>query len=267
MANDQEHPTVAVDTGDDFLFDPDRVELTPGSLIDGGIVTGEGDGFAIIRPSDGKTLHDERGASRDQVDRAVRAARKAHASGTWADAPPRQRAQVFRRWADLVEANAGELVQLESLVSTRLATEVATRDIMVTVAIIRYYGELIDKIEGEIYSSAADVWSLGVREPYGVVACISPWNVPMLLATTKIAPALAAGNAVLLKPSEFTAYSMKRVAQLAIEAGLPAGQLAVLVGTGGETGHALVTHPQVDYVAFTGSTATGRQVMADAALS
>ncbi|WP_174279023.1 aldehyde dehydrogenase family protein, partial [Sphingomonas bacterium] len=192
---------------------------------------------------------------------------RAHASGAWADAPPRQRAQVFRRWADLVAAHADELVELESLVSTRLATEVATRDIPVTVAIIRYYGELIDKIEGEVYASAADVWSLGVREPYGVVACISPWNVPMLLATTKIAPALAAGNAVLLKPSEFTSYSMKRVAQLAIEAGLPADQLAVLVGTGPETGHALVTHPQVDYVAFTGSTATGRQVMADAALS
>jgi aldehyde dehydrogenase (NAD+) len=252
---------------DDFLFDPNKVELTLGSLIAGVFVAGEGDSFEIVRPSDGKIVKSERGASPAQVDRAVQAARKSHASGIWADAPPRHRAQVFRKWADLVEANAQELVALESLVSTRLATEVATRDIPVTVAIIRYYGELIDKIEGEVYSSPHDIWSLGIREPYGVVAAISPWNVPLLLATTKIAPALAAGNAVILKPSEFTAYSIKRVAQLAIEAGLPADHIAVLVGTGAQTGHALVTHPEVDYVSFTGSTATGRQVMSDAALS
>ena len=252
---------------EDFIFDPNNVVLQSGSLIGGLFVAGQGDSFEIVRPSDGKLLTSERGAGPDQVDRAVRAARKSHASNIWADAPPRQRAQVFRQWADLVEANAPELVALESLVSTRLASEVAARDIPVTIAIIRYYGELIDKVEGEIYSSAADIWSLGVREPYGVVAAISPWNVPLLLATTKIAPALAAGNAVILKPSEFTSYSIKRVAQLAIEAGLPADHIAVLVGTGAQTGHALVTHPDVDYVSFTGSTATGKQVMSDAALS
>ena len=251
----------------DLVFNPDAVVLSAGSLIGGGLVAGEGDSFEIVRPSDGKVLGSERGATADQVDRAVRLARKSHASGVWADAPPRQRVQVFRKWAELVQAHTQELVELESLVSTRLATEVATRDVMVTVALIRYYGELIDKVEGEVYASPFDVWSLGVREPYGVVAAISPWNVPMLLATTKIAPALAAGNAVILKPSEFTPYSMKRVAQLAIEAGLPADHLAVLVGTGGQTGHALVTHPDVDYVAFTGSTATGKQIMSDAALS
>lgn len=251
----------------DFVFDPDAVTPSAGSLIGNAYVPGEGEEYDIVRPSDGKVVRSERGATADQVDRAVRAARRSHATGVWADATARQRAQVFRRWADLVEANAQEIVGIESLVSTRLATEVATRDIPVTVALIRYYGEMIDKVEGEIYSSAHDVWSLGVREPYGVVACISPWNVPLLLATTKIAPALAAGNAVILKPSEFTAYSIKRVAQLAIEAGLPADHLSVIAGTGPEAGHALVTHPDVDYVAFTGSTATGRQVMSDAALS
>ena len=252
---------------DDFVFDPNKVILESGSLIGGVFVAGRGDSFEIVRPSDAKVLTSERGADPDQVDQAVRSARKSHASGIWADALPRHRAQVFRKWADLVEANSQELVALESLVSTRLATEVATRDIPVTIAIIRYYGELIDKVEGEIYSSAPDIWSLGVREPYGVVAAISPWNVPLLLATTKIAPALAAGNAVILKPSEFTSYSIKRVAQLAIEAGVPADHIAVLVGTGAQTGHALVTHPDVDYVSFTGSTATGKQVMSDAALS
>ena len=267
MAQDNSPAVAGGLDGGGFFFDPDTVELTAGSLIGGGFVEGEGEDYEIVRPSDGKVLGRERGANADQVDRAVRAARRSHASGVWADAPPRQRAQVFRKWAALIEAHAEELVAMEAVVSTRLANEVATRDIPVTTAIVRYYGELIDKVQGEIYSSASDIWSLGVREPYGVVAAISPWNVPLLLATTKIAPALAAGNAVILKPSEFTAYTIKRVAQLAIEAGVPADHIAVMVGTGAQAGHALVTHPDVDYVSFTGSTMTGRQVMSDAALS
>jgi aldehyde dehydrogenase (NAD+) len=104
-----------------------------------------------------------------------------------------------------------------------------------------------------------------VHEPYGVVAAISPWNVPLVLAILKIAPALAAGNAVVLKPSEFTPYAILRAAELAHRAGVPAGQLAVLPSLGPETGSALVKHPLVNYVSFTGSTATGKQVMIDAA--
>lgn len=252
---------------EDLIFDPDSITFQPGSLIEWQIVPGTGEAFEIVRPSDGKVVTTERGASADQVDRAVQAARKSHDSGVWADAAPQHRARVFRKWAELVEANTEEFVPLEAAISTRLGGEVATRDIPVSVAMIRYYGELIDKIEGDIYSSAADVWSLGVREPYGVVAAISPWNSPMTIATAKMAPALAAGNAVVLKPSEFTPYAVRRLAQLAIEAGLPAGHLSILLGTGPETGQSLVRHDEVDYVSFTGSTVTGRQVMADAALS
>ncbi len=270
MANTPQNTTATMTIthgAEDFAFDPDQVVLESGSLIGGLLVPGDGDAFDIVRPSDGRLIRSERGASAEQVDRAVRAARKSHASGVWADAPPAHRVRVFRKWAELVEAHATELVALDALVSTRLATEVVARDIPITAALIRYYGELIDKVEGEVYASASDVWNLGIREPYGVVAAISPWNVPLILATTKIAPALAAGNAVILKPSEFTPYSIRRVAQLAIEAGVPADHIAVLLGTGSQTGHALVAHPEVDYVAFTGSTATGRLVMSDAALS
>ena len=131
---------------DDFLFDPDAVALSAGSLIGNALVPGEGGEYEIVRPSDGKVVQSERGATAEQVDRAARAARRSHASGVWADATARQRAQVFRRWADLVEANAQEIVGIESLVSTRLAAEVATRDIPVTVAIIRYYVYIIDKV-------------------------------------------------------------------------------------------------------------------------
>jgi aldehyde dehydrogenase (NAD+) len=253
--------------GSTVMFDPGAVPLSSGSLIGGKLIGGDGADFDVLRPSDGCVARHERGASPVLVDRAVALARAAHRKGEWARATPQHRGQVFRRWADLVQAHADELVQLEALVSSRLAAEAVQRDIPQAIAILRYYGEMIDKVEGQLLASAADTFSFTRREPHGVVAAISPWNVPLILATVKIAPALAAGNAVVLKPSELTPYSIRLLAQLGIEAGLPSGQLAVLHGVGPETGHALVTHPEVDYVSFTGSTRTGAQVMADAALS
>ena len=251
----------------EILFDPESVRIPSGCLINGELVPGTGEAFAVLRPSDGRLIRDEYGASADMVGTAVALARKSHASGVWCDATPQHRAQVFRRWADLAQARAEDLVRLEAVSSTRLAAEAAARDVPMTIATIRYFGEMIEKVEGQVLTSPSDAWSLTFREPHGVVAAISPWNVPLLLATVKIAPALAAGNAVVLKPSELTPYSIVLLAQLAIEAGVPPGHLAVLPGTGPQAGHALVTHPDVDYVTFTGSTATGAQVMADAALS
>ncbi len=250
-----------------LVFDPDAVLLPSGCFIDGALVAGTGSPVEVMRPSDGRVARVAQGASAADVDRAVAAARRAHRSGEWARATPQHRAQVFRRWADLAQAHANELVQLEALVSSRLASEAAQRDIPLSIAVLRYYGEMIDKIEGQVLASPAGTYSLTRREPHGVVAAISPWNVPLVLATVKIAPALAAGNAVVLKPSELTPYAIVRLAQLGIEAGLPTGQLAVVPGLGTEAGHALVTHPDVDYVSFTGSTRTGARVMADAALS
>ena len=250
----------------DASFDPDSVELPSGLLIGGVRTDGVGEPFTVRRPSDGKIAREEHGASGDQVDYAVSVARETYRTGGWATGEPRDRMRVMRRWADLVDSHCEELARLESVVSVRPITAVRFRDVRIAAELIRFYGENIDKIEGGVLATNANKHSLVVREPYGVVAAISPWNTPLLLATLKIAPAIAAGNAVILKPSELTPYAILRLAELGAEAGLPTGQLAILPGLGAETGSALVRHPGVDYVSFTGSAATGARVMSEAAM-
>lgn len=253
-------------TSADAYYDPDRLELPSGLLIDGRLVPGEGSAYAVNRPSDGRMAREERGASPAQVEQAVQIARRSFKASGWANGHPRQRGRVLRLWAELVERDAETLARLESVVSPFLFT--ATRDRVVggVAELIRWNAELADKINGEMLSSADDVWSMVVREPYGVVVGISPWNAPLFLAALKLAPALAAGNAIVLKPAEGTPYSVIRLAQLAIEAGVPAGLIQVLPGLGAEAGSALVRNAGVDYVSFTGSTASGARIMSDAAL-
>ena len=248
-------------------FSPDQVTPPAGNFIGGQYIPGDGAAYDVIRPSDGHVIRSERGASASLVDRAVTAAAKAYKTSGWAEMPPRARAKVLFRWADLIEQNLEEMARLESLASCRLINETRHFDIGFAAETIRFFAEAIDKLDGKVLASEAKVISMHVNEPYGVVAAISPWNVPLVLAVLKVAPALAAGNAVVLKPSELTPYSILRAAELAHQAGIPAGLLAVLPGLGPETGSALVKHPLVNYVSFTGSTATGRQVMIDAANS
>lgn len=248
------------------LYDPDSLDLPSGALIDGRLVPCEGEAYEVRRPSDGRLARVERGASAQQVDQAVAIAQRAFKTSGWATGQPRQRVAVLRRWADLVEAHGEELARLESVVSPRTYPVSLARDVRALSELIRFNAELADKVNGEVLSSASDVWSLVVKEPYGVVAGIAPWNAPLFLAALKLAPALAAGNAVVLKPAEGTPYSLIRLVQLAVEAGVPAGLVAVLPGLGGETGQALVRHPQVNYISFTGSTASGARIMADAAM-
>ena len=248
-----------------MVFDPDDLDYPSGSLIGGERVLGDGQSYVVSRPSDGKLAREERGASAGMVDRAVRAAREAYRTSGWAGSEPRERQRVMRKWADLIDAHFEELARLEAAVSVRVISAVRLRDVAISAEFIRFYGEAIDKIEGSILATRAGKFSALVREPYGVVAAIAPWNTPLLLATLKIAPAIAAGNAVVLKPSELTPYSILRLAELGIEAGLPPGMISIVPGLGVETGQALVRHPDVNYVAFTGSAETGAQVMCDAA--
>ncbi len=247
-------------------YDPDALALPSGLLIDGQLVAGEGEEYEVRRPSDGKVARVERGASAQQVDRAVEVAARAFRQSGWATGAPRARGKVLRRWAELTEQHADELARLESIVSPRMYHDARARGMTALAEMIRYNAELADKIDGDMLSAASDVWSMVLREPYGVVAGISPWNAPIYLAALKMAPALAAGNAIVLKPSEATPYSLIRLAQLAIEAGLPAGMMSVVPGLGHETGVSLVRHPKVNYVSFTGSTASGARIMADAAM-
>lgn len=248
-------------------FDPNTVSLPAASFVGGAFSRGSGEELPIHRPSDGHLSNVIREATASDVDAAVTQAHEAFRKAEWAHAEPRRRAAVMRRWADLVDQNLEELARLESLVSSRPISESTGRDVRVTGEILRFYGECADKVSGQVFRSSPASLNITELEPYGVVAAISPWNVPLLLAAIKIAPALAAGNAVVLKPSELTPYSILRLAELGIEAGLPKNIFNVLIGRGHITGMPLVQHPLVRYVAFTGSTATGATIMAEAAKS
>jgi aldehyde dehydrogenase (NAD+) len=246
-------------------FDPASVTVPQGLFLgDAQAIAGSGGDMEVTSPSDPNLRLVLNAASVDDVDRAVQAARVAQRSGTWISGGPRARAQVLRRWADLVEADANRIAELEAVVSARLYPEVIARDIKVVAGVLRYFGEMADKVDGSVTATSADSLSLSVHEPHGVVAAIAPWNFPIILAAWKFAPALAAGNAVVLKPSELTPFATLRIAELATQAGLPKGMFNIVVGDG-RVGEALVRHPDVDYVTFTGSTATGARIMASAA--
>jgi aldehyde dehydrogenase (NAD+) len=244
-------------------FRPEDVAVPRGHLIGGRVHEGGAAAIEVRRPSDGLKHGSVPHATSVEVDAAVRAA--AGAFDAWRGHAPRERGRILRRWAELVEAHAEELARLEAVVSARPATEARAVDVPGVAEWLRYYGEFADKLDGAVTPTSPERLSLVLREPYGVVGVITPWNFPLFLAAWKIAPALAAGNTVVLKPSELTPWSIQRVAALGLEAGLPPGALNILHGDGPGTGAALVRHPGVAYVSFTGSTAVGARIMADAA--
>lgn len=230
-------------------------------VIDGRRVVGAS-AREVFSPSQRDLVRPVSWASAQQVDEAVSAA--AHAAPGWAALAPRERADILRRFADLVDARADELAKLEALVSARIYREVMARDVKVVSGVLRYFGEFADKLDGAVTPTPENTLSLTVHEPHGVVAAISPWNFPMILAAWKFAPAMAAGNSVVLKPSELTPFSATLLGDLALEAGVPAGVFNVIHGDGAVGGE-LIRHPSVNYVTFTGSTATGARIMAEAA--
>src|SRR6201996_2773400 len=201
------------------------------------------------------------------VDRAVESAWQAFKHSGWARMAPRERAKILRRFAELVEADAPMLGRLEALGSTRPIRDAVAWDVPFTAEGIRFYSEFADKIGGEVAATRPDHLGMIVAEPYGVIGAIAPWNFPLVMASWKIAPALAAGNAVVLKPSEMTPFSVLRLAELAIEAGIPPGIFNVVQGDGRVTGDALVRHPKIAKVTFTGSSQTGAAIMAACAES
>ena len=231
-------------------------------LIDGQSVPAlSGERFAVINPADGQVLAEAARGGAADVDRAVSSARAAWDDGRWRYMAPRLRMDIFRRWADLVEVHCAELALLETLSMGKPITDALTIDLPETVVTIRYFGECIDKVAGAITNSPHNAVHMISREPLGVVGAISAWNYPLLMATWKVAPALAAGNCVVLKPAEQAPLSCLRLAQLFLEAGGPPGVFNVVNGRGAEAGRALALHPDVAKISFTGSTATGKQLM------
>ncbi|OQS20246.1 aldehyde dehydrogenase [Chromobacterium violaceum] len=222
--------------------------------------------FTTINPATGKVLASIEWCGEEDVELAVRAARQAFDGGAWSELAPRSRMEILKRFASLIQDNIEELALLESLNVGKPIANALSVDISNTAYCISWFAELIDKVPGEVVPVDPALLGMVTREPVGVVAAIVPWNFPLLMASWKFAPALAAGNAVILKPSEKSPLTAIRIAALAEAAGIPPGIFQVLPGAG-EVGQALASHLDVDCVAFTGSTAVGKQIANYAAQS
>lgn len=244
------------------LFNPDEIALPGASnFIGGRRVVGRGAKITVRRPSDGRGYADLDCVDEAQLGDAVEDAQRAYRKSGWAQTDPRARMKILRRWADLVDADAAMLGPLEALGSTRMIGEINAWDLSYTAETIRFYAEWSDKLAGEVAATTPDKLGITIHEPYGVVAAIAPWNLPLVMAAWKIAPAIAAGNTIVLKPSEMTPFSVVRLAELAIEAGVPAGVFNIVQGDGRSVGDPLVRRPEVAKVTFTGSTRTGAAIM------
>lgn len=211
-----------------------------------------------ISPASGKVLADVADCGRADVDVAVAAARRAFDDGRWSRQAPAVRRRVLLALADLVERHRDELALLDSLDAGKLIADTTGFDVPGSAAVLRWYAEAVDKVYGEVAPTGPGDLALVRREALGVVGAVVPWNFPLEIAVWKIAPALAAGNSVVLKPSEESPLSALLLAELGAEAGLPDGVLNVVPGDGPVTGRALGEHPDVDVLTFTGSTAVGK---------
>ena len=242
---------------------PNASTLPPGRLFIGGqwVESVEGRTFTTLNPATEEPLAEVSEGRSADIDRAVEAARKAFGEGAWPRLAPADRGRILWRLGDLLESHVDEIARIESLDSGKTITEASKVDLPLAADCFRYFAGWAGKIEGETIPVRAPCLSYTLREPLGVVGQIIPWNFPILLAAWKVAPALAAGNTVVLKPAEQTPLSALRLAALAQEAGLPAGVLNVVPGFGPTAGAALVDHPGVDKIAFTGSTAVGQEIM------
>ena len=220
--------------------------------------------FETIDPAAQQTLAQVARGKKADVERAVKAARQTFDNGDWSQASPAQRKAILTRFADLMEAHREELALLETLDTGKPIRHSLRDDIPGAARAIRWYAEALDKVYGEVAPTGSNELAMIVREPIGVIAAVVPWNFPLLLACWKLGPALAAGNSVILKPSEKSPLTALRLAGLAKEAGLPDGVLNVVSGFGHEAGQALALHPDVEVITFTGSTRTGKQLLKDA---
>ncbi|MCA1248069.1 aldehyde dehydrogenase [Massilia sp. MS-15] len=217
--------------------------------------------FDCLSPIDGRRLAEVARGDGQDADAAVASARRAFEDGRWSGMAPGARKRVLVRFADLMLAHRDELALLETLDMGKPIRYSLSVDVQLAQNCIRWYGEAIDKIYDQVAPTGADSLALVTREPVGVVAAVIPWNYPMLMAAWKIGPALAAGNSLVLKPSEKAPLSCLRLAELALEAGVPPGVFNVLPGYGNEADSALGLHLDVDCIAFTGSTRVGKQIM------
>jgi aldehyde dehydrogenase (NAD+) len=234
-------------------------------LIDGRQVSSaSGRSFQSLNPATEEVIATIAEGNEADVDRAVAAARRAF-EGPWRTMRAAERGHILLRWAELLKQHADEIAALESLDAGKPIAAVLRQDFPAAVDTLTYYAGWADKISGEVVSTRDDALTYTVREPVGVVAAIVPWNFPLMIGMWKLAPALAGGCTVVMKPAELTSLSALRIGELALEAGLPAGVLNIVTGPGRVVGEALVNHGDVDKVTFTGSPGVGRGIMRAAA--
>ena len=217
--------------------------------------------FETLNPANGKVLADIARCDARDIDQAVVAARDAFESGIWSKAAPSHRKAVLLKLAQLIEDHTDELAMLEALEAGKPVSECLGLDIPESAACIRWHAEVTDKRYDALSPSGENVVSMITREPIGVVGAVLPWNFPALMLAWKIGPALSVGNSVIVKPAEQTSLATLRIADLALEAGVPAGVFSVVTGFGESAGQALGLHPDVDLIAFTGSTETGKRFL------
>jgi len=238
------------------------LEIRTQAFIDGRYCdAASGATFDCINPATGKLLARVACGDQEDIDRAVVSARAAFRKGSWAQLAPAARKKILLRFAATIREHAEELALLETLDMGKPITDSLKVDIPGAARCVQWYAEAIDKVYDQIAPTGPGALALITREPIGVVGAIVPWNFPLLMAAWKFAPVLAAGNSLVLKPSEKSPLTALKVAELAVQAGVPPGIFNVVPGLGQGAGKALALHMDVDCVTFTGSTATGRAVM------
>ena len=243
-----------------------RLELPRQAFIDGAFCNAsDGRTFPSLNPATGELIANVAHCTVADVNRAAAAARRSFAGGAWSRAAPEHRKAVLLRLAGLVRTHAGELAVMECLDSGKTITDCLNEIGIEVPNFFQWYAELIDKTFGKVAPTGENALALIVKEPIGVVGLVLPWNFPLLMAAWKLAPALAAGCSVVLKPAEQTPLTALRLAALAAEAGIPDGVLNVLPGLGETTGQAIGRHPDIDAVSFTGSTEVGAMFLRYAA--
>jgi len=255
-------------TPDSIAQQIERLEYRNLAFIDGRFVPSRsGATFETLNPATGEVLTEIAACTAEDVDLAVQAARRAFEAGVWSGLAPAERKAILQHFADLIEANCLELAVLEALEAGKPIGECFNVDIPDTANTIRWHAEVIDKLYDAVAPTAKGVVATVTREPIGVVGAVLPWNFPAMMAGWKLGPALATGNSVVLKPAELTSLSTLRLAELAHEAGIPAGVLNVVPGLGHEAGKAIGLHADIDLAAFTGSTEVGRKFLEYSAAS
>ena len=249
-------------TRDSWQALADGLKIRTQAFIDGKYVdAASGKTFDCVSPIDGRSLGPVAECEAEDIERAVGAARRSFEAGVWSQARPAQRKKTLLKFAQLIEQYGDELALLESLDMGKPVSDARGVDVVSTIRCMAWTGEALDKVYGEVAPTGAGELGLVTREPLGVVGAIVPWNFPLLMATWKLAPALAMGNSVVLKPSEKSPLSAIRLAEIAMEAGLPAGVFNVVPGYGKGAGEPLALHMDVDGLVFTGSTAVGKQLL------